>query len=78
MPAIAPTNGFPVDADTHTEVNAPAIMIPSRPMFTTPERSESTPPSAAKISGVAFTSVSAAMREQREHERVHVDRRDAT
>ena len=35
-------------------------MMPSSPMFTTPERSESTPPSAAKISGVALISVNPA------------------
>ena len=33
--------------------NAPISIIPSRPMFTTPERSENIPPSAAKMSGVA-------------------------
>jgi hypothetical protein len=47
MPASAPTNGFPVALLTATEVNAPAIKIPSSPMFTTPERSLRTPPSAA-------------------------------
>jgi hypothetical protein len=33
--------------------NAPIIIIPSSPMFTTPERSENIPPRAAKMSGVA-------------------------
>ena len=33
-------------------------IIPSRPMFTTPLRSENMPPSAAKRSGVVKTSVS--------------------
>ncbi len=33
--------------------NAPASIIPSRPMFTTPLRSEKMPPIAANASGVA-------------------------
>ena len=33
--------------------NAPESIIPSRPMFTTPLRSEKMPPIAAKASGVA-------------------------
>ena len=33
--------------------NAPVSIIPSRPMFTTPLRSEKMPPIAAKASGVA-------------------------
>ena len=39
--------------------NAPASIIPSRPMFTTPERSEKIPPIAAKVSGVAARRVAA-------------------
>ena len=39
--------------------NAPVSIIPSRPMFTTPLRSEKRPPIAAKVSGVAFTSIAA-------------------
>ena len=38
---------------------APISIIPSRPMFTTPERSENIPPSAPKVSGVAKTSIDA-------------------
>ena len=38
---------------------APISIIPSRPMFTTPERSENIPPIAAKMSGVAKTSIEA-------------------
>ena len=38
---------------------APISIIPSRPMFTTPERSEKIPPIAAKVSGVANTSIEA-------------------
>ena len=37
--------------------NAPASIIPSRPMFTTPLRSETMPPTAAYASGVAQASV---------------------
>src|SRR5206468_9292002 len=37
--------------------NAPASIIPSRPMFTTPLRSLIIPPTAAYASGVAQTSV---------------------
>ena len=33
--------------------NAPMSIIPSRPMFTTPERSLNMPPTAANVSGVA-------------------------
>ena len=33
--------------------NAPVSIIPSRPMLTTPARSDVTPPSAANVSGVA-------------------------
>ena len=40
-----------------TPKNAPASIIPSRPMFTTPLRSQNMPPIAAKVSGVAQTSV---------------------
>jgi hypothetical protein len=32
---------------------APVSIIPSSAMFTTPERSEKSPPMAAKVSGVA-------------------------
>ena len=46
-PAAAPAADSRVAALTTTEKNAPAIRIPSSPMLTTPERSESTPPSAA-------------------------------
>ncbi len=78
MPAIAPSNGLPVAPETQTAVNAPPIMMPSSPMLTTPERSESTPPSAAKISGVALTSVSPASAISATTNAVHVEppRRD--
>ena len=38
--------------------------MPSRPMFTTPERSQITPPSAPKTSGVAKRSIAAASADQ--------------
>ena len=56
-PAAAPASALPVAPATATAVNAPAIMVPSRAMFTTPARSASTPPSAAKINGVALINV---------------------
>ncbi len=39
--------------------NAPVSIMPSRPMLTTPARSEIRPPSAPKVSGVAYWSVPA-------------------
>src|SRR2546423_6451174 len=38
-------------------MNAPVSMMPSRAMFTTPERSHIMPPSAANVRGVAVMSV---------------------
>ena len=43
---------------------APTSIMPSSPMLTTPERSETTPPSAAKTSGVAKRSIAAASADQ--------------
>ena len=40
----------------HTSVRAVTPMIPSRAMFTTPARSEYTPPSAAKAMGEEISS----------------------
>jgi hypothetical protein len=39
--------------------NAPPSIMPSRPTLTTPERSDTTPPSAPKTSGVAKRSIAA-------------------
>ena len=39
------------------DVNAPITIKPSRPIFTTPERSEKTPPNAVKTSGAAHNNV---------------------
>ncbi len=44
--------------------NAPISIIPSRPMFTTPERSENMPPSEANASGVANRSIAARSADQ--------------
>ena len=40
-----------------TAKNAPVSIIPSRPMFTTPLRSENMPPIAANVSGVAKANI---------------------
>ncbi len=47
-----PSHGLPVAYVTAAAVNAPASIIPSSAMLITPERSENSPPSAARISGV--------------------------
>ena len=57
-----------------TPKNAPESIIPSRPMFTTPLRSENMPPIAANVSGVAQTSVDATSAPQDDDE-VQVRRR---
>ena len=44
--------------------NAPISIIPSSPMFTTPERSLNMPPIAANVSGVAQRSVAARSADQ--------------
>ena len=49
--ARAPTSS--ISSAPQTPKNAPVSIIPSRPMFTTPLRSENMPPIAAKMSGVA-------------------------
>ena len=42
-----PTTQLPVSIEPQTAKNAPMSIIPSSPMFTTPERSEKMPPIAA-------------------------------
>ena len=54
-----PTTQLPLQTEPQTAKNAPMSIIPSRPMFTTPERSEKIPPIAANASGVAKRSVAA-------------------
>ena len=48
-----PPSQLDVTSAPQAPKNAPISIIPSSPMFTTPERSDVTPPSAAKVSGVA-------------------------
>ena len=58
--AIAtPHTQLPVLSAPQIPQKAPISIMPSRPMFTTPERSENIPPIAAKVSGVAKTSIDA-------------------
>src|SRR4029078_10062136 len=44
--------------------NAPINIIPSRPMFTTPERSENMPPSEANANGAGNRSIAARSADQ--------------
>ena len=48
-----PSSHEPVMSAPQAAKNAPMSIMPSRPMFTTPARSETRPPSPAKSSGVA-------------------------
>jgi hypothetical protein len=59
IPITSPPTQLPVLSAPQIPQNAPISIIPSRPMFTTPERSENMPPIAAKVSGVAKTSIDA-------------------
>ena len=52
-PMKMPPSQLDVTSAPQAPKNAPISIIPSSPMFTTPERSDVTPPSAAKVSGVA-------------------------
>ena len=52
-PMASPRGHAPVMSAPQTAKNAPVSIIPSSPMFTTPERSENRPPIDAKTSGVA-------------------------
>ena len=54
-----PQTQLPVLSAPQMPQKAPISIIPSRPMFTTPERSENIPPSAPKVRGVAKTSIEA-------------------
>ena len=53
IPITSPPTQEDVTSAPQAPKNAPVSIIPSSPMLTTPERSETTPPSAAKVSGVA-------------------------
>ena len=59
MAMNSPTTQEPLQTAPQMPKNAPASIIPSSPMFTTPARSESTPPMAANASGVAKRSIDA-------------------
>ena len=52
-----PTNGLPEYQVPATAAKAPISMNPSRARLVTPERSERSPPIAAKINGAAERSV---------------------
>ncbi len=52
-----PSHGLPVKCDPSTPQNAPASIMPSSPMLTTPDLSENAPPIAARAMGVAILSV---------------------
>ena len=54
-----PVTQFPVLSAPQMPQKAPMSIMPSRPMFTTPLRSEKMPPSDPYISGVAKTSIEA-------------------
>ena len=50
-PIARPSGHAPVTSEPHTAKNAPVSIMPSRPMFTTPERSENNPPIEANHEG---------------------------
>ena len=58
MAISSPPNHDPVTSAPQIPKKAPISIMPSRPMFTTPLRSENMPPMAAKMSGVANASPS--------------------
>ncbi|OPZ62064.1 MAG: hypothetical protein BWY85_02206 [Firmicutes bacterium ADurb.Bin506] len=55
--SATPSHGLPVRCDPSTPQNAPASIMPSSPMLTTPDLSENAPPIAAKAIGVAILTV---------------------
>ena len=63
-PVTMPHHQSPVLSAPRKPKNAPINIIPSRPMFMTPLRSEKIPPSAANVSGVAARSVAAMSADQ--------------
>ena len=54
-----PLHQWPVLSAPQMPKKAPVSSMPSRPMLTTPDRSENMPPIEAKASGVAYLSVAA-------------------
>src|SRR3954464_12554408 len=59
MAAASPIHGLPETRVTEAAAKAPASIIPSRPMLITPDRSENSPPIAARMSGVGSRTVDA-------------------
>ena len=59
MAIATPHTQLPVLSAPQIPKKAPISIMPSSPMFTTPERSENIPPIAANVSGVAKTSIDA-------------------
>ena len=59
MPMTAPSSHEPVRSAPKMPKKAPISIMPSSPMLITPLRSDSTPPRAAKVSGVAKRSIAA-------------------
>ena len=59
-----PATHEPVLSAAKMAKNAPISIMPSRPMLTTPERSENMPPIEAKMSGVAKRSIAAKSADQ--------------
>ena len=53
----SPSDQLPSLSAPRTAKKAPVSIIPSRPMFTTPLRSENMPPIAAKVRGVANANI---------------------
>ena len=64
MAIRTPVHQWPVLSAPQMPQNAPISIIPSSPMFTTPERSENMPPIEAKASGVAKRRVAAIRADQ--------------
>ncbi len=64
MPTSAPSSHEPVKSAPRMPKNAPISIMPSSPMLITPLRSQTIPPSAPKISGVAKRSMAAASADQ--------------
>src|SRR5262245_23461840 len=65
--APSPAHAEPVTAAMAAAAKAEASILPSRPMSTTPARSEQRPPSAASTSGVAPRTVAAASTARRRY-----------
>ena len=64
MPITSPPTHEPVTSAPQAPKNAPISIMPSSPMLMTPQRSDTMPPSAAKISGVAKRSIAASSADQ--------------